>query len=199
MSWVIARHVYKSGNRNIHSLVGRFNFASSKKCQRLKTLANGVKNSKIWKGARFPRKRWLGMPLKHIELYKCLDRYVMHKTLYIDRQDSGGLACFGRAEHWESQQIFYRHFSSQYAKELMNKIYTNCISASDVFHKYKCDIPVNNYTEASKVFNDISIYIISKNKKYSSLLEYLKLHATPRDNLLKKTVRYCMNRWEGKV
>tara|TARA_B110000211_G_C13987341_1_gene512340 strand:- start:262 stop:843 length:582 start_codon:yes stop_codon:yes gene_type:complete len=193
MSWVIARHIFKSGNWNIYSRVGRYNYASSKKCQYLKSRAHAVIKSQKYKTLACPTN------VSSAVLYTRLDKYIGFKTLYVDHQYNGDLPRYGRGGYWESKQKFYGKLSSNYAKELTNMIYKDCTSGADVLRKYNRTDSPESFTETSRIFSDISIFIISKNRKFSGLLEFLKFHATPRDNLLKKTVTYCMHRWEGRV
>ena len=109
MSWIISRHLYKSGGNNISFRIGHFNKGSSPKamCKKLSTslLQSGLLE-------KFQKN-------KKLKVYETINNYIRFKTLYEDGA--------GRSKIWLSKIALMDMWGKLYSQEIISN-YTKSFS-----------------------------------------------------------------------
>ena len=185
MSWVITRHLFKSGSNNISCCIGRYNNFSSYKCQQLKNRAKHILRSKKYKDFTVRKTK---------PLYDAIDEFINRKILYIDNEWSAASSAPCREPYWKAKEIFYEIWSKSYAEDLTNVIFKNCLTKQELLNKFKYK-DINSDYEISSMFQTIAIIKINQSKKYNELYEKMNYHAYPYQSLILKVRDFCMIRW----
>lgn len=120
MSWVIARHLCKSGNNNIRFRIGQFNKWSSPKAM-CKKLSTELLNSCLVE--RFQKK-------KKICVYDTIDNYVSFKTLFWSSDGEGW------SKMWWSKLALMDMWGKLYSHEIIANYTKSFKHWSGSFKKY---------------------------------------------------------------
>jgi len=173
MSWVITRHLLKSGGNNICCRIGNYNSHSSTQCQTLKKIYTSLPTS-----VRYKRFRKNINPV----LYNNIDNYIYEKT-----------PAFTRPEHERFRDPYLNSWCKYYTSKIADKIFRRCAVREDIMTKY------NN--EALKISADdmFTICIVNIINKYDNYLSFSNIEPDYygwKPDLVRSCQRECSRRWD---
>ena len=160
MSWIISRHLYKSGGNEIYNRIGNYNKHSSRRCiglrQIYKSMATSVKKKE-----------------QCTDTVNATDEYINRRALYIDFAHSGASSNSYRTPYWDAERAYYKIWATKYANNIVEIIFKDSTIKS--FLK-KTTILKRSFISKNikETFIITTLKIISSNKKYSSWQEMLK-------------------------
>lgn len=186
MSWVIKRHLSKSGGNAIGMRIGRFNRFSSNQCQTLKQIAHSVPRTRQFK--HYKQKHKSISKLHHI-----IDEYCVRKTLNIYFEWSAPSPTPIRAPWWKARKAYWQSWCDTYGIRIANNIFKNCNSYEDLRIKHPLGMISDIFPK--KRFYTIIIKIINKNKKYLSLKERVIAERAAAISFTYNTIQICQERW----
>ena len=192
MSWVVARHLYKSGNNNIKSRIGRYNRQSSTKCQRLRKIAIHAQRTRI---APLHRYFHLG---RDYELYTIMDEYRSRKTLsiYFEWAAQSNAPC--RAPYWKAKNAFHNIWTTNDIDYIVDTMYKDCSTTKTFLCKFNYkSLYSRGVLHRPTMFRNIIVVIINKNKKYTCLDPFILYRR--RFIYLNTAIKKCIQRWESLV
>ena len=176
MSWVIARHLYKSGNHNIYWRIGNYNKFSYSNFLKKKKFSQKYKHSQQYKllqrssiyhvRRRPPR----GVPPFEVvtpkRILRLLDKYISYKTMSM----------------WIEPALLYtykrkllKEWGHIYGYQITNIIFKKCHDIASLNHKYDYDFKKGD----AKKFNQLSFNIIQKHKRLLSFSNEISSGNTP--------------------
>jgi hypothetical protein len=165
MSWVIARHLYKSGDNNICWRIGNYNKFSYSNFLKKKEFSQKYKHSRQYKllqsssiyhvRRRPPR----GVPpfevVTHKRILRLLDKYISYKSMSM----------------WIDPELLYTYklkllneWGHIYGYQITNIIFKKCYNITSLNHKYNYDFKRGD----AKKFNQLSFTIIQKHNRLLS-------------------------------
>jgi hypothetical protein len=160
MSWVVSRHLYKSGGNDIQYRIGNYNKFSSSKMVRCKRLSNALMASPYC----VELQRKLSVSRRENILYNnyaSIDHYISSKMLYPSNP---------KINH-NHQDLWIK----TYAREIIDK-FSLCTSTIRLLgYSSLCEYICYEYNADRDDFLGRVIKIIKKNKKYNSVTNNARL------------------------
>ena len=159
MSWVIARHLYKSGNNNIHWRIGNYNKFSYSRFHAKKQISDEFISSDIYKFLQ-QKEFLLGetwrKQYKIKRILRLIDIYTRNKRMSF---------CVRPKILLRNKINMQREWGNIYGYEITDVIFKNCKNIQTLNRKYKYEFSNGCHI---KKFNQLSWTIIQKNKRLSS-------------------------------
>lgn len=200
MSWVITKHIFKSGGNGIYNRIGNFNKHSSKRCQTLR---------QIYKSATTSIKKNLKDGGRGQDsIYAVTDEYISRGRLFtFFRSSVSGHGTYYRTTHqpyYTASNNYNRAWRVKYTKSIVDKIRDRALRNDDEQLKRvrypDADAPLWTTKEHDAaavlridIFLPMTLSAIATNKKYSSLQEILKSNF--RMSLMEEVINECERRF----
>ena len=199
MSWVVSKHICKSGGNGIYNRIGNYNKHSSKRCQTLRHIYKST--------AASIKKNLKDDGRGKNNIYDVIDEYINRTRLFTffrKRVSCGGT--YYRTTHqpyYTANNNYNRAWRVKYTKSIVDKISDRALRNNSeqlkLSHQRFYDTPSLTTKEHEAtvlridIFLPMTLSVIATNKKYSSLQEILKSNF--RMSLVEEVINKCEQRF----